>query len=193
MVVSMLLAAWTAALIAPAGAAAASAAGVGTSTLDITATHGFSDAKRCAFRFGGERLFTDLEKLGDNTLLRAFREVGGLRLVTSTRRTSRPDPAGGSYEAGATVSVPLERVRWHGLPLYSVGAGFSRPPESDGTYWREVTLSASTTRVRSMLARLGVKVAPGGYHSVSGGQACGGALTVVGKGARARIRCEWVC
>jgi len=184
---------WLGLVLGAAAAAATTGGGGNLRAADVTATHGFKDARQCSFQPGGERVFRVLEKLHYNTLLRASREVGALRLTIQGERTSRPDPLGGSHEAGTTVAAPVGAIQWHGLPVQSFAVGYDRPPETDSSSWREVRLRASSAQARALLQRLGVSVPPGGYYRIHDGSACGGALMVKSKGGQTSIRCEWGC
>jgi hypothetical protein len=180
-------------LLGSAGIALASGPGRQPPITDATPTHGFKDAAICSFQPEGERLFEQLEQLRYKQSLRISREVGGLRLAIDGRRSSRPAGGGGSTDAGATRATPVGAVRWHGLQVRSFAVGYNRPPESDSLYWREVRLSASSAQVKTMLARLGVRVTAGGYHRINDDHPCGGALIVKGKAGETSIRCEWGC
>lgn len=184
---------WLGLVLGAAAAAATSEGGGNLWAAEITGTHGFKDARQCSFQPEGERLFGVLEKLRYNTLLRTSREAGALRLTIQGERTSQPDPSGGPREAGSTVAAPVGAVRWHGLPVQSFAVGYDRPPESDGSSWREVRLRASSAQVRAMLQRLGVSVPPGGYYRIHDRSACGGALVLKSKEGQTSIRCEWGC
>jgi hypothetical protein len=180
-------------LLGSAAVALASRPGRQPPITDVTLTHGFKDAVLCSFQPGGERLFAGLEELRYQRSLRISREVGGLPLAIEGRRTSRPSPDGGSADEGTTVGAPADAIRWHGLQVGSFAVGYNRPPESDSLSWREVRLRASPVQVRAMLARLGVRVPPGGYHRINDDHPCGGAMLVTGKAGETSIRCEWGC
>jgi hypothetical protein len=186
-------AAWLGMLLGSAAVASASGLGRQPVITDVTPTHGFKDAALCSFQPGGERLFAGLEKLRYQQSLRISREVGGLPLAIEGRRTSRRSPDGGSTDTRETVGAPAGAVGWHGLQVRSFATGYNRPPESDSLSWREVRLRASPLQVRATLARLGVRVPPGGYHRINDDSPCGGALLVTGKAGATTIRCEWGC
>lgn len=180
-------------LIASAAIVAAATPSSRLNAVDITRTHGFKDARACSFRSKGEGLFNGLGSLRYKQSLRLTRQIGGIDLALNGRRTSRPDPSGGSDDEGATVGTPVRPVRFHGLPVRSFATGFFSPAESDLQYWREVRLNASPAEVRGILARLGVRVPARGYYSINDDHPCGGALSVKGKAGKTSIRCEWGC
>lgn len=159
----------------------------------ITRLYGFKNAGLCTFQPAGEKLFEGLGKLRYGQSLRLHREIGGLELAIDGRRTSVPDPSGGSDDWGETVAKPIRPVSWYGFPVRSFVSGYEQPAESDYQYWREVRLDASPAQARALLRQVGVKAPAGGYHSIKDDHPCGGALSVQGKAGATTIRCAWGC
>lgn len=160
---------------------------------DITHTHGFRNAKACTFQTAGENLFSGLGKLSYKRSLRIRRDIGGLNLGVEGKRSTRPDPSGGTDISETTVGTPLRPVRMHGLPLRSFAVGVEQRAESDGYYYRDVRLDASPGQARAMLRRMGVTAPANGYYAIKDDHPCGGALSVDGKAGATTIRCGWGC
>lgn len=161
--------------------------------VDITRTHGFKDARMCTLQPAGEQLFEGMGALKFKKSLRLTRKIGGIDLAIGGRRSSVPDPSGGSDVAGSTIATPVRPVRWHGMPVRSFATGYSQEAESDLQYWNEIRVDASAAQARALLRRLGVNYPVSGSYIIRSNDPCDRALSVEGKAGVTTIQCAGGC